>query len=144
VASGAPGPYLVVWEHTREGTPSLQDIHGRFVGNTQPKASLTVNPTSGDTSTVFHFDGSGSSDGEDPTSALEVRWDWDNDGTYDTGWDTKKTVDRQFVLIGSHTIRMQVRDTGGLTDSTTRQVTVNAPGVIIKFATFLPMVVRNK
>ena len=93
-----------------------------------PTASFTVSPTSGDTTTVFNFDASGCSDAEDPVSALEVRWDWTDDGSYDTGWSTTKTASHTYSTAGTHTIRLQVRDTDGLTDSTTRTVTVNPPG----------------
>jgi hypothetical protein len=92
--------------------------------NTPPTAAFSVSPSSGDTATVFSFDGSGSSDAEDAPSALEVRWDWTDDGVYDTGWSTTKAVTHTYAITGVHTIRMSVRDTGGLTDTLPHQVTV--------------------
>lgn len=137
VASGWLGDFLVAFNDF----VSDQDIYGRLWGNTAPTASFTVNPSSGDTNTVFQFDASSSSDAEDPTSALEVRWDWRDDGTWDTGWDTTKTVSRQFP-IGTHTVRLEVKDTDGLTDTTTRQVTVSAqPGM--PYHVYVPIVLRN-
>jgi hypothetical protein len=92
-----------------------------------PEASFTVNPTSGYTTTVFSFDASGCSDTEDPVTALEVRWDWEDNGIYDTSWSTTKTITHTFASTGTYTIRLQVRDTDGLTGSTTHTVTVNPP-----------------
>jgi PKD repeat protein len=68
-----------------------------------------------------------------------VRWDWENDGSYDTGWSTTKTASHSFDTTGTHTIRLVVQDTRGLTDATTRQVTVSVPGDRV----FLPLTVRN-
>jgi PKD repeat protein len=105
--------------------------------NAPPNASFTVSPTTGHTNTVFQFDASGSTDAEDPISALQVRWDWQNDGIFETGWRTGKTVKHTFDAAGIHTVRMELRDTDGLTDATTRQVTVEA----LRF-TYLPLVLR--
>jgi hypothetical protein len=73
---------------------------------------------------TFNFDASGSSDPEDALSALEVRWDWTDDGIYDTAYDTTKNAENQYLIGGTFTIRMQVRDSGGRTATTTRNVTV--------------------
>jgi parallel beta-helix repeat protein len=110
--------------------------------NTAPTAAFTVNPDSGTTSTVFNFDASSSSDPEDPTSALQVRWDWENDNTYDTNWSTTKTATRTFPTAGLYTIRLQVQDTSGLTDATTRQVSVGGQQPT-NYQVFLPLVVRQ-
>jgi PKD repeat protein len=138
-------PWLMCWEtvtHTydalgtytvrlqvRQGLPSLSDSTTRQVQvvNTAPTAAFTVNPTGGDTNTVFQFDASSSSDLEDPVAALQVRWDYENDGTYDTAWSTTKTASAAYPAPGTYTVRLQVRDSGGLTHAATRQVTVQAP-----------------
>lgn len=90
--------------------------------NTAPTASFTVDPTSGTTATVFTFDASGSSDNEDATSELQVRWDWENDGVWDTGYGTTKMATHQ--SLGTYTVKLKVKDSGGLTHTTTRQVIV--------------------
>jgi uncharacterized protein (TIGR02145 family) len=93
--------------------------------NTPPTASFTVDPTSGTTSTTFNVDASGCSDDQDPTSALQVRWDWENDGMYDTDWTTTKIASHQYPTNGTKTIKLEVKDTEGLTDSQTHQITVS-------------------
>jgi PKD repeat protein len=93
--------------------------------NLPPTASFTYSPTSGDTCTTFTFNASGSSDPEDPQSALRIRWDFDNNGFYETDWSTTKTITR---LLGSptlHTVRMQVIDTSDRADAVTQTISLS-------------------
>lgn len=108
-----------------------------------PTACFTVSPGSGTTDTVFQFDASCSSDKKGPVSALEVRWDWENDETWDTGWSATKTATHQYSVTGTKTINLEVKDTEGLTDQTTRQVQVTSDGpappgmVLVPAGTFI-------
>ena len=77
-------------------------------------ASFTLSRTWGTTSTVFSFDASGSTDNHDSTSLLEVRWDWENDGTFDTDWTTRKVATHQYSTTGAKTINLEVRNTEGM------------------------------
>lgn len=125
---GTPnGPYVTAT--ARDAYYNTSEFSAPFsVGacNTPPTATFTVAPPSGTTGTVFNFDGSGSSDAEDPASALQVRWDWESDGTYDTAWSTTKTATHTFGRAGTYTVRMVVQDTGGLTAVASRAVTVTS------------------
>ena len=107
--------------------------------NTAPTACFTVSPDSGTTETVFQFDASCSSDKKGPASDLEVRWDWESDGTWDTPYSTTKTASHQYSTTGTKTITLEVKDTGGLTDQTTRQVQVTGDGhlVLVPAGTFI-------
>ncbi len=98
--------------------------------NVDPTASFTVDPAAGPVETVFQFDASGSSDADDPVSALQVRWDWENDGTWDTGWATTKTADHQYADPGAKTTSLEVKDSGGATDQATRVIIVTGGGAI--------------
>ena len=106
--------------------------------NYTPVATFTVDPEWGYTHTVITFDGSGSSDVEDGTAVLKVRWDWDNNGVYDTGWSTTKTATHSFPWIATHTVRMEVMDTKGLTHNVTRDV-----AIMEEFKVYAPFVVRG-
>ena len=98
------------------------------VPNTTPKASFTVTPSSGTTDTQFEFDASGCSDKEDATSTLKVRWDWDNDGSWDADWSPNKIINHQYSTEGTYTAKMEVKDIEGLTDNTTQTITVDNGG----------------
>ena len=95
--------------------------------NTPPTASFTISSDSGDTNTIFEFDASTSGDIEDPTSGLEIRWDWANDGTWDTNYSTTKTTNHRYDVEGSKTIAMEVKDSGGKVASATKQLVVSIP-----------------
>ena len=97
-------------------------------GNTPPTASFTVSPSSGTTSTNFDFDASGSTDNEDPTSNLQVRWDFDGNGSWDTGWDYNKTTNHQYGSEGTYTAKLEVKDPEGLTGQYTKSITVSNGG----------------
>jgi len=107
--------------------------------NTAPVAAFAVSPGLGGTEVVFQFDASGCSDAEDTVSLLEVRWDWENDG-WDTDWSTTKTASHQYGTQGNKTVKLEVRDTGGMTDDTTQAVDVSGisvpPMVLVPSGTF--------
>jgi hypothetical protein len=138
--NGQPnGPNLTA--SNRDGSDNTSEFSAPYVigaCNTAPKAAFTIDPPSGPAGISYTFDASTSSDTEDTTSALEVRWDWQADGIYDTEWTTKKTASRVFHTITVHAIRLQVRDTGGLTNATTKNLDLE--GLIQRV--YLPMIVR--
>jgi parallel beta-helix repeat protein len=87
--------------------------------NQQPIARFNVTPSVGDPGTVFRMDASACYDPEDPVEILEVRWDFNDDGTWEVDWTTEKTVEWQYSQPGIKTIRLEVRDSQGLTDDAT-------------------------
>jgi hypothetical protein len=91
-------------------------------GNTQPVARFTVMDPNG-TFPQGAVDASGSTDAEDPASALRVGWDWTNDGHMDTAWTTTKTATPPlYPGPGTYQIRLYVRDTGDLEATTFRDI----------------------
>ncbi len=108
-------------------------VAGCFAGcnketdNTVPIACFEFTPTSGTTTTVFQFDASGSSDAETPVEQLQVRWDWENNGTW-TPFSTIKTVAHQFETAGFYSVSLEVMDAGELTDCITYTVMVTSGG----------------
>ncbi len=122
----APGTYAITLEVRDTGR--LTDRTTRPVtvvmANTPPVATFTMTPTRGTIATAFSVDASDSSDAEDPAAALEVRWDWEDDGTWDTTWSTAKRGEQSYATPGAYSIRLQVRDTGGLLAEAVRMVAV--------------------
>ncbi len=116
-----------------DGTDSAEDsLSVVVVENTAPVAAFIVDPGSGDEGTVFTVDATPSTDLETPGLQLEVRWDWENDGEYDTDWTTTRTATHQYDSAGTFTIQLQVRDAGGMTDETTRTVIVFAEPTVVE------------
>ena len=121
-----PGTYTVVLEVIdTEGYGSTFTREIKVTNpNTPPDADFTIDPVIGKVGEPVTFDASISSDLEDPLELLEVRWDWDNDNIYDTGFSLKKTITKTFSAPGSYIITLQVRDSGGLTDRRVKLVTI--------------------
>ncbi len=116
----APGIYTVtlgVWDMMLySSTVSHAVIVLPAGSNTPPNAMLTVSPTADTPGSTFTLDASASTDGETP-GALTARWDYDNDGVWETGWGGLTTTVSTFFAAGDYTARVEVRDAGGLTDA---------------------------
>ena len=104
---------------------------GAALTNTAPTAGFTLTPGAGDLTTIFSVDASGSSDAQDAASSLQVRWDWNGDGTYDTDFTTTKTATHQYATAGTYLLRLQVKNTGGLTATAAKTVVVKPTLTVI-------------
>lgn len=78
-----------------------------------PLPFLAITPSVGATNTNFEIDAQKCSDIEDETEVLMVRFDWENDGSWDTDWMNEKTHIRQFEKEGISTVKMEIMDTDG-------------------------------
>ncbi|MFN0152608.1 MAG: PKD domain-containing protein [bacterium] len=92
-----------------------------------PFAFFRIFPPYGLVGTEFTVDASRSTDDDDALNALQVRWDWNDDDTWDTEFTTEKTMRRRYDVEGTFPIRLEVRDTNGLTDTTRNYVHVFVP-----------------
>lgn len=103
--------------------------------NNPPQAYFTASPATGNVTTVFEVNASQSFDLEDPPHDIQMRWDWEDDGIWDTAWSTQRTAQHQYAEPGNYMIRLEVRDTGGLVDNTTTLVVVetrpNEPSICV-------------
>jgi len=101
--------------------------------NTAPVAVFIINPSLGNTDSIFTFDASGCTDNEETCAQLEVRWDWETDGIWDTQYSSVKTLEHQFHDEGSYTVTLEVKDSEGLTSTISKTISValtnQAPGI---------------
>lgn len=122
-------------------TQEVMVLTDKDENNTPPAASFTVDPAEGYTATVFSVDASASTDQETATEHLEVRWDWESDGMWDTDFTTAKTATHTYELPEVHLITLEVVDEGGLSAIETQQVWVvpgndnNTPPHAVVYAT---------
>ncbi len=93
---------------------------GGGTGNPPPVANAG-GPYSGYVNRPITFSGAKSTD---DTGVTGYRWDWTNDGTYDTNWSTVAITTNSYISEGVYTLRLQVKDKENLTDSNTTTVTV--------------------
>ena len=92
--------------------------------NQPPTAVFSVTPESGTVETEFIFDASESSDPEEESKYLQVRWDWEGDGEWDTLWSSKKTRAHRFERSGTIHVSLAVRDSWGSVASTGRDIII--------------------
>ncbi len=99
-----------LFARNHDGTNNTLGIEGGPLYNTPPQAKAAVNPKTGSSKTLFTFDASGSVDEQTPVEYLQVRWDFDNDGTLDTDFLTELTIEHQFNTISTDSITCWVFD----------------------------------
>jgi hypothetical protein len=88
-----------------------------LVGDAPPTASFTVSPAGAQPGSAVAFDGSGSSDADGPIASYA--WSF-GDGQTATG----SNATHAYAAPGIYAARLTVTDSGGVTDATTRTVSV--------------------
>jgi hypothetical protein len=124
VANGLTYYYHIIAVSGDEESEPSMEVSATPIPNIPPIVNFSFLPSTGNITTIFAFDASASSDFEDPVSALQVRWDWENDGIWDTAWSTTKTATHQYSTSGTMMIGLDVMDTQGATNITMRSITV--------------------
>lgn len=59
-------------------------------------------------------------------SSVQVQWDWENDGAFDTRYFTDVENDHVYPTAGTHTVRVRAKDMEGRTAEATADITVVA------------------
>lgn len=80
-----------------------------------PLAWFFVDPTVGEVGAVFKFTVEVFSQIHTASHLLEVRWDWNRDGAFDTDWSTNRVFYHAFESEGSKEVWLEVRDLNGAT-----------------------------
>ena len=99
--------------------------------NTPPTAALAVSPQAGFAPLAVVLDASGSSDPDQEAVTLEVRFDFESDGTFDTEFSTTKQVAHHYHRVGEHRATVEVRDRGGLVSTQVSEPIRVRPGANI-------------
>jgi len=79
-------------------------------------------PYSGYIDVSLQLYGSGSTDSDG--SIVGYRWDFENDGAWDTDWLTSSTTTHTYTSIGSYTVKLQIKDNDDAIDNDTATVTI--------------------
>jgi len=81
-----------------------------------PRALFTAAPGGAQPGVLIVFDASSSYDPDEPGTVLEFRWDWNNDGVWDTSWSSVAVVGHGFETEGRHEVALAARDRSGMID----------------------------
>jgi len=110
--------------------------------NHPPVAAFEHEPAFVSPGEVVSFDARATSDPDGPESVIEVRWDWENDGVWDTEWRTTKTAQHTFATAGAKEVALEVREPRGLSGSVVHVINVGGGGAtashIIVFRDVVP------
>jgi len=115
------------------GKPKWKPIND-FV-TVSPVAVFTTSHLLAPTSQTISVDATASIDDADLITALQVRWRWEDGGTF-TAWTTTKTATNAYLTEGSKNITLEVKDTQGNVGTTSKGVTINN-------TQFMPLVFTN-
>ena len=88
--------------------------------STYPTATLTISPTYGHAGDTFTLDCRGSTG----SGTISARWDWDNDGEFDTAFSNVLTATHTYTVAGDHTARVEIMDQSGLTSAALQNLTL--------------------
>jgi|GEM_PF-5249166 len=92
----------------------------------QPPVADAGGPYYSPVDTSITFDGSGSIDTDGMIDGY--RWDFTNDGTYDTGWLTLPTTTHSYSSAGTYTVKLEVKDNDGDFDTNTTTAMITLEG----------------
>jgi hypothetical protein len=87
----------------------------------QPPIADAGGPYTGYVMKLITFSGTKSTD---DAGVTHYRWDWTNDGVYDTNWSAVAIITHSYDSEGVYTLRLEVKDAENLTSSNTTTVIV--------------------
>ena len=119
-----------------DGTKTSEVINGPAIGMQYPIANAYV-PLTGLTEENIIFSAEGSSDPDGNDEELQYRWDFDNDGNWDTNWmNYGGEIAYQYSDPGQYQVVLMVKDTDGLTDvDDAHSITIELGGPTVEVAT---------
>jgi hypothetical protein len=101
--------------------------------------TVAVDPQTGTVITDFRLTaGARSLDGR----ALEYRWDFESDGTYDTGWSSESAVSHRYASGDTITVTVEARDGNDSGTATTTLVLRTDHGTVVEQIPLPPIAAR--
>ena len=121
-----------------DGNVATYDYEIRVVENTPPNATFDVDPKEATPGVEFTFDAGSCSDDQYKSAYLEVRWDYEGDGTWDTNFSTTKSSRHYYDDSGTYDVVVQVKDPEGQTAEASEEITVLSNTVPVAAFTVSP------
>lgn len=144
----SPGTYkptieMVDWENKKQILP-LEIIVSQ--GYSSPQAQFSFTPAEGNIETIFLFDAKQTNDDEDSLSTLKFRWDFEDDGFWDTPFQNIPQVTHVFNQSGIYNVMLQVKDPGGLISARGESIKITLIDTCLKptIEIYPEMIVQNE
>jgi hypothetical protein len=119
---------LIYQVHDEAVPPSGEFVPSGGLFNNPPIARAG-GPYSGFVNDTIIFNGSKSTDSDG--TIVGYRWDFTNDGIFETLWLPTPTTTHSYEQPGSYVVKLQVKDNGSATDNDTANVTIKVPLTIV-------------
>lgn len=120
----AAGTYVVTLTVTDDDGATDSDTTYAYIGANQCPIADAGGPYTANVGDAITFDASASYDPDG--YIIGYRWDWTNDGTWDTAWMSTPYATHSYSSTGTFTVKLEVKDNDGATD--TDLTTVTIPG----------------
>ncbi len=115
---------LQVKNSTGAFADSIRQLIVSDANNQPPIASFTVDPPRGDTTTIFTFNATSTTDPDNQIGDLFFRWDWDSDGIFDADSGNNPIATHKFDSPGALWVSLQVWDSSFNISSTGNSIVV--------------------
>ena len=93
-----------------------------------PIAKFSILPSVGNTQSNYIFNASESRDANNSQEIINIRWDWENDGIWDTPFSSDFIQQHQYDQQGIYTIKLEVKDSNDESSFLTRDIHVTNAG----------------
>ena len=93
-----------------------------------PVARFSISPAMGNTESIFIFDAGLSRNDQNMQDNLEARWDWENDGDWDTKFSNELLQEHQYEEAGTYTVKLEIKDKDRQRAYLSRNLTVTEAG----------------
>ncbi len=123
----SPGTKKVILT-AEDGNGLLNTVEKEFfvaIENLPPKPKIVTPTIYGNIETQFYLDVRESRDDRIATSKLLYRWDFDGDGSWDTGKNSETVIHHQYPSPGIYKCIMEAEDDEGLSDTTSVEFQVS-------------------
>jgi len=104
-----------------------------------PIARFNITPSKGNTESIFVFDASISRGDNNEYNEIEARWDWNNDGKWDTKFSSNLIAEYQFNSPGEYIISLEIKDKDGQRSILSRELLVTKTGPL-----YVPQIISPK
>ena len=101
------------------------------VAATAPVANFTFDPAVGNTSSIIKFNASSSSSPGGNLSDLSFRWDWQDDGIFDTSWSSNYTAEHRYTSLGIFQARLEVKNLTGAIGNATALIPIDGSPPVV-------------
>lgn len=121
--------FVVILRVTDKETNLFNEVEREFfaaVQNFPPRAKIRVGSVYGNILTQFYLDSWLTTDDFQAPSELDVRWDFDGDGNWDTPFSREMSLFHQYESPGEYFIILQARDQEGLSSLDKKRIYVSA------------------